>query len=301
VRHCVYTPNYGVFADAAALADLAVAAEGAGWDGFMIYDILDPGIGAGNAGSEDAEGAPRGGVPVVDAWIALATIASRTSRVRIGALVTPLPRRRPITLARQIASVDRLSNGRLVLGVGTGVVGELQMFHEETDTRTRAAMVDEGLEVLAGLWTGQPFTHEGEHYIVRDATFRPTPTQVPRVPVWIGVDGPRPDAEPLKRPLRRAARWDGVLAISSSPGFYDDGYLTPEQITGMLRYLASVRETHAPFDVVFISGSNNSPTPTPEVLAAYEAVGVTWWLRNAPHDLDRAFEFVRQGPPGHAD
>jgi hypothetical protein len=300
VRHCVYTPNYGVFADAGALAGLAKEAEDSGWDGFMIYDILDPGIGAGNAGSDEVQGAPSGGIPVVDAWVALATIASRTSRVRIGALVTPLPRRRPITLARQIASIDRLSNGRLVLGVGTGVVGELQMFHEETDTRVRAAMVDEALEVLTGLWTGEAFTHEGEHYAVRDAIFRPTPAQAPRVPVWIGVDGPRGSAEPLKRPLARAARWDGVLAISSSPGFYDDGYLTPEQITAMLRYVKTVRESDAPFDVVFISGSKNSPEPTPDVLATYEEVGVTWWLRNVPHDLDGAFQFARQGPPANA-
>lgn len=279
------------------MGDLAEEAEAHGWDGFMIYDILEPGIGAGAAGSASATGAPESGIPVVDAWIALAVIAARTRTMRIGALVTPLPRRRPATVARQAASVDRLSAGRLVLGVGTGVVGELRMLNEETDTRVRAAMVDEALEVITGLWRGEPFTHVGAHYAMRSASFRPTPVQSSRIPVWVGVDGPRVGAAPLKRPLARAARWDGVLAIGTDPGFYDDGYLAVDQVAAMLTYVHDIRESDDHFDVVFISGNQNSPLPTPEILDAYEAAGVTWWLRNVPHGVDEALEFVREGPP----
>lgn len=295
--HCAYAPNYGAFADASVLAELAQEAENHGWDGFMMYDILEPAIGGGAVASAVARGVPTAGTPAVDAWIALAAIAARTQRLRIGTIVTPLPRRRPTTVARQAVAIDRLSNGRLTFAVGTGVVDELAILGEQTDTTTRAAMLDEALDVLQGLWSGQLFSHAGPHYNIRDATFAPTPAQSPRVPIWVGVDGPRAGAHPFRRPLARAARWDGVVAIGTDPGFYDDGYVSVEQITEMLRYIRHVRTSESPFDVVLISGNRNSPKPTDNVLAAYERAGVTWWLSNLPHDLRAAFEFVRRGPP----
>src|SRR4029453_3021225 len=135
------------------LIRLARAAEAAGWDGFFIWDVF-----GGNSAAP---------TPVVDPWIALAAIAATTERIRIGPMVTPLPRRRPWKLAREAASLDHLSGGRLILGVGIGPQpSELRRFGGEADAGARGRILDEGLEVLTGLWSGEPFSFSGEHYQV---------------------------------------------------------------------------------------------------------------------------------------
>jgi alkanesulfonate monooxygenase SsuD/methylene tetrahydromethanopterin reductase-like flavin-dependent oxidoreductase (luciferase family) len=153
VRYGVSVPNFGGGVDARAIAESTLDAEDAGWDGYFLCDHLlafSPGP-----------------VPVVDPWIALAAAALSTSTIRLGPMVTPLPRRRPVKLARESVSLDRLSGGRLVLGVGIGARPyEWDYLGEEADTRVRGAMLDEGLEVLTGLWSGEPFGHRGEHYRV---------------------------------------------------------------------------------------------------------------------------------------
>src|SRR5918994_3738575 len=152
-RYGVSVPNFGVGVDARAIAELAREAEEGGWEGFFLWDHLlafSPGP-----------------VPVVDPWVALTAVALSTSRVWLGPMVTPLPRRRPAKLARETASLDHLSGGRLILGVGIGAMPyEYDYLGEEADTRVRGAMLDEGLEVLTGLWSGEPFGHHGEHYRV---------------------------------------------------------------------------------------------------------------------------------------
>jgi alkanesulfonate monooxygenase SsuD/methylene tetrahydromethanopterin reductase-like flavin-dependent oxidoreductase (luciferase family) len=153
VRYGVSVPNFGVGVDARAIGELAREAEESGWDGFFLWDHLlafSPGP-----------------VPVVDPWVALTAVTLSTSRVWLGPMVTPLPRRRPAKLARETASLDHLSGGRLILGVGIGAMPyEYDYLGEEADMRVRGAMLDEGLEVLTGLWSGEPFGHRGEHYRV---------------------------------------------------------------------------------------------------------------------------------------
>jgi alkanesulfonate monooxygenase SsuD/methylene tetrahydromethanopterin reductase-like flavin-dependent oxidoreductase (luciferase family) len=140
--------------------------------------------------------------------VALSAIAMTTERITIGTTVTPLPRRRPWKLAREAVSVDRLSGGRMVLGVGIGLgVHEWDHLGEETDQRTRGAMLDEGLDIITGLWFGKPFSYAGDHYQIAEAHFQPTPVQQPRIPVWVG------GLWPNKAPMRRAARWDGVFPL----------------------------------------------------------------------------------------
>jgi len=154
-------PHFGPHADARLLADLARQAEDTGWDGFFIWDHV--------AMPEAA--------PVVDPWVALTSCAMRTSRIRLGTMVTPLPRRRPWKLARETASLDQLSGGRLTLGAGTGLFEqEFGDLGEESDPKARGDMLDEALEVLTGLWSGKPFSHEGRHYRLRDAHFLPPPS-----------------------------------------------------------------------------------------------------------------------------
>jgi alkanesulfonate monooxygenase SsuD/methylene tetrahydromethanopterin reductase-like flavin-dependent oxidoreductase (luciferase family) len=192
MRHGVYLPNFDLFGEAGVLVELASLAEASGWDGFFIWDHLQ---------WPDAE-------PAVDPWVALGAIAANTDRLRLGPMVTPLPRRDIVKLARETASVDRLSGGRLVLGVGLGWEGipEWDSFGHEPDKRVRAEILDEGLDVLAALWSGEPVDHRGAHFQVVTPGMAP-PAQVPRVPVWVG------GGWPATRPFRRAAQWDGVWAV----------------------------------------------------------------------------------------
>ena len=167
----LYLPNFGAFGEARRLADLAREAEEAGWDGFFIWDHV----------ARDYD------TPIVDPWVALAAIAMSTRRMQIGALVTPLPRRRPWKVAREAVSVDRLSGGRLVFGagIGSGNVAEWERLGEETSARVRARMLDEGLALLARFWTGEAYDFDGEHYRVGEARFLPTPVRPSGIPVWV--------------------------------------------------------------------------------------------------------------------
>ncbi|HZC41796.1 MAG TPA: LLM class flavin-dependent oxidoreductase, partial [Streptosporangiaceae bacterium] len=193
-RRAIAVPNFR--ADPADLIGLGVAAEEAGFDGFFLWDHIV----FSNSGD---------GPPVADPWLALAVVAARTSRIRLGTMITPVPRRRPWQLARQTATLDRLSGGRVILGVGIGspAYGDFGIFHEPTGNRVRADMLDEGLAILAGLWSGERFSYEGRHFTVDPVRFTPAPVQRPRIPVWVG--GVLPGA----RPIARAARWDGMVPI----------------------------------------------------------------------------------------
>jgi alkanesulfonate monooxygenase SsuD/methylene tetrahydromethanopterin reductase-like flavin-dependent oxidoreductase (luciferase family) len=266
--------NFGDYSDPRTLADLAFEAEEAGWDGFFVFDhILPTNI----------------GVDLHDPWVILAAIAMRTSRVRIGPMVTPIPRRRPWKLARETASLDRLSGGRLTLSVGIGGAPgrEFGSFGETTDTRVRGDMLDEALQVLEGLWSGGPFSYDGTHYNVHDVVFAPTPVQSPRIPIWVGAKWRN------KRPLPRAARWDGVFPIP-----HDGETITPEDLRIVVDYVGEHRDTDADFDVVL---ADHDGSRTPESLAAYERAGLTWWVQRIHSrwagSLDEARALIREGPP----
>ena len=182
------------------LVDLAERAEAAGWDGLFLEDYV-------------CYGGDRA-TPTCNVWAVLAAVAVRTRRIRLGTEVTPLTRRRPWNVAREAAAVDQLSDGRMVLGVGLGDTGEAinadasyLSFGEERDARTRGEMLDEGLEIIAGLWTGEPFSFRGKHYRVDDVTFLPRPVQQPRIPIWIG------GGYPIR--ARRVGRSDGMVRAST--------------------------------------------------------------------------------------
>ena len=170
--------------DARTAADYAQAAERAGWDGFFVYE------------------------PVwgVDAWVSLTAAAMQTERIRLGTMLSPLSRMRPWKLASETATLDRLSDGRVILAVGLGAIDTgFSEFGEVTDRKTRAELLDEGLDIVTGLWRGQPFRHDGKHYTVREAYFNPPPppVQQPRIPIWVVGDWPR------MRSMRSVLRYDG--------------------------------------------------------------------------------------------
>ena len=275
MRFGIDVPIKGDYFDPRVLAELAAEAEAAGWDGFFVWDHLSLGL------SE----------PICDPWIALTAIALRTERVRIGPMVTPIPRRRPWKLARETVTLDHLSGGRMVLGVGIGspVPEEFAPFGEEGDARLRGAMLDEGLEVLTGLWTGEPLTYRGEHYTVTDRTFLPRPVQTPRIPLWIGANWPN------MAPLRRAARWDGAFPIHRDNG----NLMSPQTMSEIISYVGRHRTGEGPFDYV-VSGlpPGGDSSRESELAAAYREIGVTWWV--APGWYDSAEECRRRiakGPP----
>lgn len=259
------------------LARLAREAESAGWDGFFIWDVF--------GGDSDAP------APVVDPWIALAAIAATTERIRFGTMVTPLPRRRPWRVAREAVSLDHLSGGRLILGVGIGEgPEEFARFGEETDPRLRAEMLDEALEVLTGLWSGEPYSFHGRHYRIDRATLLPCPIQQPRIPIWVGGTWPRKPA------FRRAARWDGIFPF----GLH--GNLTLDEIRAMVAFVRAQRPSEAPFDVM-VGGDApfDDPARAREILAEYGEAGVTWWTEGIGEwrgDVDAMAAFIRGGPPG---
>jgi alkanesulfonate monooxygenase SsuD/methylene tetrahydromethanopterin reductase-like flavin-dependent oxidoreductase (luciferase family) len=198
VRFGLTVPIFDELAHPSVLAQLAAEAESAGWDGFFVWDHVNY----------------RAPVQAVtDPWIALAAIACQTERITIGPMVTPLARRRPHVVARQLLALDRLSRGRLVFGVGLGLDssgGEFSRFGEEEDPRARAAMLDEGLDLVVALTSGEPVDHHGKHYAAAAVTFRPAPVNN-RIPIWVAARWPN------RRPLERAARFDGLFIIDLEP------------------------------------------------------------------------------------
>jgi alkanesulfonate monooxygenase SsuD/methylene tetrahydromethanopterin reductase-like flavin-dependent oxidoreductase (luciferase family) len=250
VRCGLYVAPFGELADVAALADVGARAEAAGWDGVFLWDHVmtyDP-------------------IDVADPWIALTAIALATERVRLGAMVTPLARRRPWDVARQVAVLDRLSGGRMVFGAGLGgdSRGELTAFGEERDPRARAALLDEALEVVLALWGGEPVTHDGPAFALRDARVLPTPRQQPRPPVWLACVWPH------RRPLRRAARYDGVFPVSHVQTLGED------ELRQVMRIVGEDRPPGAgPFDLVVVNHERADAARLAELAAA----GVTWWLQ----------------------
>ncbi len=288
MKYGVDIAPFGPFGSAQVVADLAREAEQAGWDGFFIWDHV----------------AREWTLDVVDPWIALTAAAMQTRRIRIGTLVTPLPRRRPWKLARETVSIDRLSGGRLILGVGlgSGRDSEWANLGEETDPKARGQMLDEALDVLAGLWSGEPFSYEGTHYRVRAAHFLPPPVQQPRIPIWVGGTWPN------KAPFRRAARWDGAFPIPGG-GPRPGNNLTPEDIRAVGDLIRGYRSSGAPFDLVCRGVTpGGDPARAAETVAAYREAGATWWIEAVhPTSFGGSWEGewpveamrarIRQGPP----
>ena len=282
MKYGLYLPNFGAFGDPAVMVSLAVEAEASGWDGFFIWDHI--------GGFDNT---------MVDPWVALGAVALATEHIRLGTTVTPVPRRRPHKLARETVTVDRLSNGRLIFGVGTGEgVAEFDHLGETVDHRVRGDMLDEALEVITDLWRANRVDRSGRHYRVEQTTFVPPPVQQPRIPVWVGGIWPH------RKPMRRAANWDGVIPLFDTN---DESDL--DQLSACIDYISERRSIDTPFDVVYTGVTPGADsTRAQEIVASYRERGVTWWLEAiAPYRYDRDFaepwdleilrERVLQGPP----
>ena len=275
MRYAIEITNLGDYADPRVAARLARASEEAGWEGIFVWDHL----------------AFAWGVPSGDPWVILSAMAASTVRMKLGTAVTPLARRRPHVVANALATLDVLSSGRVIFGAGLGGVGEeFSAFGEPQETKERAAMLDEGLSVLAGFLSGEEVTHRGEHYTVEGVKLAPLPIQRPRIPIWIGGNS--------SAALRRAARWDGWLAPATSPDATPTMAKTPKQIAEMVTQIRRHRTTDAPFEAA-VDGYTEAGDD--ELPRAYEEAGATWWLESIHGmrgGLDEMMVRVQTGPPG---
>jgi alkanesulfonate monooxygenase SsuD/methylene tetrahydromethanopterin reductase-like flavin-dependent oxidoreductase (luciferase family) len=256
-RRGLFVAPFDRLADPRVVGELAAAAEAAGWDGFFLWDHL--------FAFDD------GPVECVDPWIALTAAACATTTIRLGTMVTPLPRRRPIVVARQTVTLDRLSGGRFTLGVGTGAFPfEFEFCGDEADHRTRGEMLDEHLGLLDRLWTGEPVHHEGRHYRTAgpewSAICYPPPLQQPRIPVWVGGSWPG------TKPFVRAARWDGVVPMRN------EGPWQVSDTAGVATRMRELRTEQTPFDVVVPGESGADDDRRDAVHAEHAEAGATWWI-----------------------
>lgn len=263
--------------DPRVVAEIAREVEEAGWDGAFYWD-----------------GICVGDMDTYDPWVVMAAMAMCTERVRIGAILTPPARRRPWKLARETVALDHLSGGRLVLPVGLGAPddGGFAKVGEPTDRRVRARLLDESLEILTGLWGGEPFSYQGEHYRLEEMTFRPPPVQRPRIPIWVV------GAWPSKKSIGRALRYDGVL-VATVGGSPESSGVTPGTIREIKEYVGERRE--GAFEIVWEGQTpGEDPGRAASIVRPFAEAGATWWIEapwmppNATEDLRRRIE---QGPP----
>lgn len=286
MRFSVNIPNFGDFADPRTVAKLAVAAEQAGWDGLFVWDhVLHR---------------KHGGRPFGDPWMLLTAAALATSRIRLGTLVTPVARRRPQQLARQVATLDALSGGRVTFGAGLGgpVEDEYASFGDTTDPKVLAERLDEGLDLLQRYWTGEPVNHDGQHYQARDVTLLPATAQRPRPPVWVAGFWPN------RPPMRRAARWDGAVPLFNDA---KHGHMPPiGQVRDLVAYVRQQREDRpdAPFDIVLGGATpGDDAAKTSDLLGPLADAGATWWderqieTGDGVDRLTPVLRRVEQGPP----
>jgi len=285
MRYLVEVPNFGDFAAPEVFAEVARRAEEAGWNALLVWDHV--------AGEKDLRW------EIADPWILLTAAALATRRIRLGTAITPVARRRPSKLAREVATLDRLTGGRMILGAGLGapVADEYGSFGDTTDARVLAERLDEGLHALDLLWSGEPVTYQGHQVTIDDVVFLPTPVQRPRVPVWVGGIWPN------KAPMRRAARWDGAI-----PAMKDFATGRPPGVSeaqDLMLFLRACRAenglAHEPFDIAL--GGVSPAGPAGRDLAGPLAdLGVTWWVERVRWGDDMGLaepvrRRIEQGPP----
>lgn len=270
LRFGIDIPPLGQLADPDNVLRLAEAAEASGWESVSTWDHL------GFAW----------GVPAAEPFVLLSAIAARTSRVRLVLSVLALPRRRPALVAQSVATLDRLSGGRLTVGLGAGGERrEFEAFGEPGSLLRRIENLEAGADALGALLRGEQVTRPGP--IAMDGvTLAPLPVQQPRPPIWIGAQS--------EAGFRRAARWDGLIGTMG-----DDG--TPQTPDDIASAVAVVRETRAtlgldgPFDVAIPGVSESGALD----VDAYEAAGLTWFFESL-HPVRPFEELLRRveaGPP----
>lgn len=264
-------PNGGKTLGVLDLADVAFEAEKAGWDGFFIWDNLVN----------------------LDPTVSLTAIALKTKKIKFGPMVTSVARRRPWKLARETVALDTISNGRLIFGAGLGDESAYEPYGESSDKLFRAQKLDEGLEILNGLWSGQKFSFEGTHYKISEVESRITPIQKPRIPIWIG------GLWPNKGPFKRAARWDGIMPHTVRSVKLGE-QLTHQEVKNLMAYIEKYRtDSMDSFSLVMLSSTPPDPSKAAEIISPFIDLGAKWWCESVFEwqiPMDEAIERIQRGP-----
>lgn len=269
LRFGIAPANWGAFGDPRRAAELASIAEDAGWDGYFTWDGLPV-----------SQNPP----PTFDPWVILASVATATQKIRIGTCVAVVPRYKPPLLAMRLASLDVLSGGRMILGVGIGDRSSprtFETFGEPKDPQMRAEMLDEALEIITRLWSGEKLDHHGKHYEVDGFSLTAKPAQHPRIPIWVGGDS--------GAAMRRAASWDGWIGPDENPS-----ETSPEDVaavTGRLEKAGARLET---FDIAW--AGQTTPDDS-HVVRSYGTAGATWWIEILLGKREEILTRVTSGPP----
>lgn len=273
----VGVPNVGVFADPDLLIELAKKAETSGWDGFFLWDHL--------LYSNPEPGA-------VEPWSVIGAIAALTVRMRLGVLVTAVPRRQPALLAQQVATIDLISKGRCIFGAGLGSRDdEYARFGEDPDLIQRSKRLDEGLDLIRALWSSDVVRFEGEMFTVDEVDLLPRPAQRPHPPIWVAGRWPN------KRPFERAARFDGVMPTHAGHGH--ESFMSPGELQQIVSFVEDRRSGDRTFDVV-MEGMSDGPAHLDQLQADYAEVGLTWWIEKLGWwrgGINAAMERIAAGPP----
>lgn len=285
MRYSINIPNFGDFADVEKIMAIATAAEQAGWDGLFIWDHVVH------------DKARRRGTPFADPWVAMTAVALSTERLRFGPLLTPVARRRPEQLAREVATLDNLSGGRMIFAAGLGapIEDEFGSFGDHADPVEIAGRLDEGLDLITRYWSGQRVDHDGRFYQAHDVELLPATVQQPRPPVWIG------GYWPTKAPMRRAACWDGAVPLfhSARHGVVPD----PAEVGDLVTFIAGQRQSMIDFEVVVGGTTPGDPVSAGKIIGPLAEAGATWWDERMPQtdgDFQRFEPILRrveQGPP----
>jgi len=258
-------------------AEMAKMAEEAGWDGVFVGDAIW----------------------TSDPMILLTAAAMVTQRIRLGTMVIPAPLRRPWKIASESGALDNLSNGRVILGLGTGAVwmGWQGFPDEVTGTRARAEMLDETIDILTQLFLRKPFDYDGKHFHVRltqvdEMHYPPLPVQQPRIPLWtVGV-------WPRKKSMARILKCDGLLPAKIDP----DGQfieVEPTDVRQMKAYIDANRTLTTPFDIV-VEGKTAglSRAQAQDKLHPWADAGATWWIEGLwEMPLEEVEARIKLGPP----
>jgi hypothetical protein len=266
------------------IVTMAREAEDVGWDGVFIPDCIS------------IETPEYPATPWFDPWSLLSAMAVQTNRIRLGTMLTAVPRRRPWKLARETVTIDHLSGGRLIVPVGIGALDDVGFgkVGEPTDRKTRAELLDEGLDIMTGLWSGRPFSYNGKHYTLDEMTFLPPPVQQPRIPIWaVG-------AWPREKSMARVLRYDGLLpAKLDANGSFAD--VTPDDLRALKAYIQERRTATSPFDIVYEGRTpGDDPANAAETVRPYVEAGATWWMEamwEAPNTPAEVRKRIQQGPP----
>ena len=260
--------------------NLAKEAEDNNWDGFFLWDML--------LDSRNPS------ISTLDPIVTLSAIAASTKKMKLGLMLTPIVRRRPWKLARELVTIDHLSKGRLIIGIGLGFnKEEFSRFGEESDLKIRAEKLDESLEILTKLLQGEEVNFKGKYYTVNEIQFNPLPYQKRHIPIWLGGFWPN------KKPYRRGAKYDGMYPGIASPDPANPvDTLKSNNLKNIREYIGKFRENIDDFDLMLYGNISSDYEKEKENLKEWENAGLTWWAQSNDFDsFEEHRERILEGPP----